>query len=84
MKSLKEQAGFKNDGKYAVWGTKEAHVAGKGLDIITVTNNKREALTVGKQAVEEGWSHVQVRENKYSGYTIAILLDHGDGNFITV
>ena len=73
--------GFKDDGKYAVWIARE--LRGRGLDIATVTNNKREAISIGKQAIAEGWKHVLVQENKYAGYPRKTFLSYGEGNFVT-
>ena len=83
MKTLKKNDGFKDDGKYAVWGTQGTLVSGRGLELLDLTNNKRQALDFARRVIREGWSHVIVRENKYSGYPTKILLNHGAGNFVT-
>ena len=67
MKTLKEKAGFKNDGKYAVWGTQE--VMPHTLDgVLLVTDNKREAIAYAKKAARQGWT-ASAKENKCVGYT---------------
>ena len=71
MKTLKELAGFKDDGKYAVWGTQEAmpHT----LDgVLLVTDSKREAIAHAKEAARQGWS-VCAKENKYAGRSETVL-----------
>jgi hypothetical protein len=71
MKTQKEQAGFKPDGKYAVWGTREA--IPHALDgVLLVTNNRRDAIAYAKEAARQGWI-VEAKENKYAGYPEAVL-----------
>jgi trehalose-6-phosphate synthase len=71
MKTQKENDGFKDDGKYAVWGT-QAPMPHSLDGVLLVTNNKREAIAHAKEAARQGWT-VSAKENKYSGYSEAVL-----------